>query len=109
MRPNNIFKIIVFLLICQTGSVYAYYSCPPGHYAMQGYVGNILYFDDYQTILFTLTNQPGFYIKLNRSDGKITDEQKKIALNLLIDARDNDHIVNVTCKNGVAEYIYTYQ
>ncbi|MCC8368058.1 hypothetical protein J8V57_17620, partial [Xenorhabdus sp. PB61.4] len=65
-------------------------------------------FDDYQSIFFTLTNQPNYYIKLNRSDGKITDEQKNIALNLLIDARDNDHMVNVTCKNGWAKYISTF-
>ncbi|MCC8381603.1 hypothetical protein [Xenorhabdus sp. PB30.3] len=110
MRFNNIFKTIVFLLAFSVGSASAFdtFGCIPGQEIMEGYVNTIYYDYDYKDIFFTLTNAPHNEIAVRSEDEKINNEQRDMALRLLIDARNNDHQVSFVCKNGAARYILTY-
>ncbi|WP_340609156.1 hypothetical protein [Xenorhabdus bharatensis] len=107
MRFNNLLKTIVFLLAFSVGSAYTSGICPPGHNTMQGYVGMIVYDSPY--IYFTLTNEPNYTINVINPKATNNDEQKNIMLNLLIDARNHDHIVKLDCEDGWAKRLYTYQ
>ncbi|WP_426577838.1 hypothetical protein ACP179_07565 [Xenorhabdus stockiae] len=110
MRFNNIFKTIVFLLAFSVGSASAVdtYGCIPGQEVMEGYVNAIYYDYDYKNIFFTLTNAPNNVIAVQSQDGKINNEQRDMALRLLIDARNNDHQVSFVCQFGAARYIWSY-